>query len=126
MHQGLSVCRDCLSKLESGEKIEGLQAQIQSQISASSAPDTMNRFKTVLRYGKFFSGLGWVLVILGIVAIIGGLASDSEAGMAIAAGAFILIISGIGMLVSGQLISCIVAIENNTRAIYALLRQKPS
>ncbi len=81
-------------------------------------------FKTLLGYGKLISGVGWVIVIIGILSIIGGLASLDEFGIAIVGGALFLIISGIGMVISGQVISCFVSIEKNTRATYELLKEK--
>lgn len=81
------------------------------------------QFKTLLGYGKFISGLGWIVIIIGIIAIIGGFASGSEVGVGVAVGSLIFIILGIGMVASGQLISCFVSIERNTRATYELLKQ---
>ncbi len=82
------------------------------------------QFKTLLGYGKFISGFGWFVVLIGIIAIIVGLASGEEAGFGIAGGALILIILGISMVISGQVISCFVSIEKNTRATYKLLKEK--
>jgi len=82
------------------------------------------QFKTLLGYGKFISGFGWFVVIIGIITIIGGLVSGNEAGFGIAGGALVLIILGISMVISGQVISCFVSIEKNTRATYELLKEK--
>ena len=81
-------------------------------------------FKTLLGYGKFISGVGWFIILIGIISIIAGLASGDESGFAIAGGALFFIISGIGMVISGQVISCFVSIEKNTRATYELLKEK--
>jgi len=82
------------------------------------------QFKTLLSYGKFISGFGWFIGILGAIAIIGGLMSGEEAGFGIALGALLLVVIGIMMVVSGQLISCFVSIEKNTRTTYELLQRE--
>ena len=82
------------------------------------------QFKTLLGYGKFISGFGWLVVILSVLAIIIGLASGGEEAFTVAGGAIFVIILGIGMVISGQVISCFVSIEKNTRATYELLKEK--
>ena len=94
-----------------------------SEISNESTSIANYKFKTLLDYGKFISGLGWVVIIIGIIAIIVGFANGSEVGVGIAIGSIIFIILGIVMVASGQLISCFVSIEKNTRATYELLKQ---
>lgn len=124
---GSSVCKDCLTKLESGEEINGFIAKKQPKEQAASSTSTISssyQFKTLLGYGKFISGFGWFVVLIGIISIIGGLASGNEAGFGIAGGALVLIILGISMVISGQVISCFVSIEKNTRATYELLKEK--
>lgn len=81
-------------------------------------------FKTLLAYGKFMSGLGWILVTLGIVAFIGGLLSGVDEGFLIAGVGVIIFIIGILVVVFGQLISCFVTIEKNTRITYEILKDK--
>ena len=125
--KGSSVCRECLTKLESGEEINGFTPKNQPKeqaVSSTTSISTSYQFKTLLGYGKFISGFGWVVVLIGIISIIGGLASGSEASFGIAGGALVLIILGISMVISGQVISCFVSIEKNTRATYELLKEK--
>lgn len=97
----------------------------QSDIAITKITNTkaIYQFNTLLGYGKFISGLGWLVIAIGIIAIIGGFASGSEVGVGISVGSLIFIILGIGMVASGQLISCFVSIEKNTRATYELLKQ---
>ncbi len=83
-------------------------------------------FKTLLGLGKFISGLGWIVAAVAIIAIIAGLASGEEEGYVIAGGSVLGIISGIIMVVLGQLVSCFVAIEKNTRTTCELIKQHQS
>lgn len=123
--KGSSVCKSCLTKLETGAKVEGFIPKKQEDSTTSTIPtSTSYQFKTLLGYGKFISVIGWIVIIIGIIAIIGGFASGSEVGVGVAGGSLIFIILGIGMVASGQLISCFVSIERNTRATYELLKQK--
>jgi hypothetical protein len=83
-------------------------------------------FKTLSRYGKFISGIGWVLVAIGIIGILLSIALMGEnnfylapqIGFGIIVCSLLLGISGISLVVFGQTVSCFVAIENNTRATY--------
>lgn len=101
--------------------ISGKEPEIEPVVTQSvSAWDTP--FGTLLSLGKFISGLGWVLVVLGIIVALVAFAGVSKylernpitditatlLGLAVAA-------AGIMYVASGQLISCIVAIERNTR-----------
>ena len=87
-------------------------------------------FKTLLGCGKFISGFGWVIVVLGIVGmfgIFGGVIGAEELGCsiigAIAAG-MLSVIMGIGIVAIGQLITCFVSIERNTRLTYEGIKNK--
>lgn len=89
-----------------------------------------HQFKTLLRLGEFISALGLILVVAAIIAIIAGLiaglAGGEEGGYAIAGSSVLGIVSGIIMVVLGQLVSCFVAIEKNTRTTYELIKQQQS
>ena len=86
------------------------------------------RFKTLLVYGNLILGLGWFIFVLGIFGIIAGIAAGLAEGhpeyLALSGLGFIFGINGLLLVVSGQLISCFVAIEKNTRTIYDVLRQR--
>ncbi len=86
--------------------------------------EVKSHFKTLLAYGNFTSGFGWVIIFLGIIGIIGGLASGKDIGFGIAVGGIFIILSGLSMIILGQLISCFVSIERNTRVTYELLQAK--
>ena len=121
-----TICNDCFEKLTSEEKSQAMKTDAPKSTSPTSGatPAESYKFKTLLGYGKVISGLGWVVAALGMVGLIGGLASGQEEGLLLAGGAFFGILLGIGMVASGQLITCFVSIENNTRSTYELLKQK--
>lgn len=91
-----------------------------------------NRFKSLLGYGKFLSGLGWVILIIGILLLVFSilLLSDSSGrsealinmgGLLLS---LVLSLSGISMVIFGQTVSCFVAIEKNTRATYEMFKSQ--
>jgi len=131
--RGKAVCKDCVKEIKEKEaagKGVNENAVTQQQSTGpeqSTFPTTIDtRFKTLLGYGKFLSSVGWFIIIIGIIAIFGGIVSGAEGdeiGFGIAMGAVVVIILGIGMVASGQLISCFVAIEKNTRSTYELIQK---
>lgn len=88
--------------------------------SKGSPAEADNHFKTLSGYGMFLSGFGWFVIVLGIVMVI---ALSNKLGLG---GSIILcavsVLSGIGFVVSGQVVSCFVAIEKNTRTTNELLK----
>ena len=87
------------------------------------------KFKTLRGYGKFLSGLGSILVIIGILGILyalslfSGYRSELQA-LYFLGGSFALFLNGIFLIVFGQTISCFVEIEKNTRMTYEILLSK--
>lgn len=93
------------------------------------------RFNTLLSIGKLISGIGWVFVGLGaLAAVIGIIAAISQAGnsfgggeravLSLAAGlggGLLNAIIGILIVAQGQVLSCFVAIERNTRSTYEMM-----
>lgn len=69
------------------------------------------RFKTLLAFGKFFSFLGWVVVVIGVI-IPSGFTRGPEGLVA----GLLVAVYGLILVASGQGISCFVSIENNTHA----------
>lgn len=98
------------------------------------------KFKTLLRLGKFISGCGWLIVVVGVIGLLisftgfAELADSSGYGgpgpfeVATAVGFFLgsLLASGIGLVMAaaGQQISCFVAIERNTRSTLRLIQER--
>lgn len=121
-----TLCSKCAESEEGKSLARGKIAveisKTQSQTTVENDVDSYH-FKALLGYGKFISGLGWVTVILGVIGIFAGLGSG-KAGIVVASAAFFGVLAGIGLVASGQLISCFVAIEKNTRTTYELLKQK--
>ena len=85
------------------------------------AVEVADKFVTLQGYGKFISGFGWLVIAIGIVILAVG---TSAFGLAIGviSGA-IAILAGISYVAFGQIISCFVSIEKNTRNTAELLRQ---
>ena len=103
--------------------------EIQKEQAKKVAEDTItgNHFKTLLGYRKLISVLGWIWIILCIGGVVIGLLaglSGVHEGWLIMGGSFFSVLFGIGMVASGQLISCFVAIEKNTRATNELLQTR--
>jgi len=81
-------------------------------------------FKTLLGFGKFISGLGWILVIIGGILALTGLTNSGNESLFFILGGLVLAIMGLFMVANGQLISCFVSIERNTRQASDLLKQQ--
>jgi hypothetical protein len=123
--QGSSVCKACKDKFMAGEQIEEFVPKTPLPPHHSNATNQIStQFKALLGYGKFMSGLGWIVVIVGIIGIFYGLINWDFTGLGIAGIALIVIICGMALVASGQLFSCFVAIEKNTRATYEALKSK--
>ena len=82
-------------------------------------------FNTLLRIGKFISGFGWFLCVVAIIAFFFGFADvqDEIRPMLFGGGIFTFICALI-IVAFGQLISCFVSIERNTKATYHILSKK--
>lgn len=82
---------------------------------------TPERFKSLKDYAKAVVGLGWIAVIAGLGGLVFGLGQlASGRNEMVIAGAMGLM-AGIGFVAMGSLISCITAIEENTRRCAKLL-----
>lgn len=114
--------------LELPMHVKGGKLGIKVTAGGSSSRATMgsvaraddNEFMTLSGYGKFISGFGWLVVVLGAFAVVLGLGTRNFGIVGIVSGA-LAIIMGIGLVANGQLISCFVSIERNTKAAAALL-----
>ncbi len=83
-----------------------------------------DRFRTLLGFGKFFSFLGWLIVLAGALLSFLGMGQFGQrggmgGGLIPTAPALIilgvsLILFGFAMVASGQFLSCFVSLENNT------------
>jgi hypothetical protein len=80
---------------------------------------TPNDYNTLLLVGKINSFLGWIIVVIGAFGFIGGIMSSfAEDIFAIIPMGIGLLIALVGILVvaSGQVFSCFVSIERNSKA----------
>lgn len=92
------------------------------------------RFNTLLSISKLISGVGWVIVglaaVAGIVGIVAAMSlppPPEEAVMALAGGlggGLWFAVMGLLTVASGQVVSCFVAIERNTRSTYEMIRSE--
>ena len=126
---GIKQLKENIEKAQKEEtpslkKDEKIQSRGESVVGAKEVSTASYEFKTLLGYGKLVSGLGWVVVLLGLFGIIAGLGSGHNGGFLLAGGAFIACLIGLGMVAAGQLISCFVSIEKNTRTTYEILNRK--
>jgi hypothetical protein len=100
----------------------------------AEANASKRRFKTLLSISKFISGVGWVIVGFGALAgVIGVIAAMSlpppleEAVFSLAAGlggGLWLAVMGLLTVAAGQVYTCFVAIERNTRSTYEMIRSE--
>jgi len=80
-------------------------------------PQEVYKFKVLLAYGNIFSGIGWLVVIIGICIILFSFIEGKDLLPMIGVG-LIVIIFGFFLVASGQVVSCFVEIERNTRMTY--------
>ncbi|MBI3697301.1 MAG: hypothetical protein HY238_21000 [Acidobacteria bacterium] len=91
--------------------------------------DIPYRFRTLLGHGKLISGFGWAAVAFGALLGLPGLftflgdRSDRAVGGLLMIGGTILGVYGLGMVIAGQMISCFVSIERNTRVTFEVISQ---
>lgn len=87
--------------------------------------DSNQRFKTLVGFGKFFSFVGWVFVVIGGVSLILAMSQAGRMSRSFGGGEMLLmafvpavvsVLSGLLMVAGGQSISCFVSIEQNTHA----------
>jgi len=109
-------------KVLEGESIPGYGP---STIGPESVPviQASLGFKTLLGYGQFIAGCGWILIFLAAIVLLVGLAGSIIGLVTGIASSIALVIVGISFVVSGQVISCFVSIERNTRETNELLKQ---
>lgn len=128
VEDNFDICWNCQTPKDGTE----IQAEVTEEITEDLLEEEVEEeeaevkyhFKTLLGYGKLISGLGWAVVILGIITIIAGLSKAEDAWDIVAIRNIIIIILGFGMAISGQVISCFVSIERNTRATYEILKKQ--
>ena len=86
--------------------------------------DKSRDYSTLMFVGKINSVLGWVVVIGGIIAVFVGFAAPSDLGILTISfpGLFAAII-GLLIVASGQIISCMVSTERNSKDTSEILGQ---
>ncbi len=114
------ICNDCYKKqLPTESKETNGKNNIIGIKNNTETPE----FKTLTGYGKFISGLGWFIIFLTGILVIIELVSEMEV-IFVVSSIFSGAILGILVVVFGQIISCFVSIEKNTRMTYELLKNK--
>ena len=106
--------------------IAAARPELRQEYERASQAD--RRFGTLRGYSNLVAGIGWVVVILGVVlAVVGVGVADTLGPTGVVAGVaagIVIVVMGIGLVASGQVITCFVAIEENTRATYDLLQRR--
>jgi predicted phage tail protein len=96
------------------------KVELPDDATSDKPGEKSEKFKTLKLYGTVFSGLGWIIAISAAVAVFIALV---EGVIVVAASALPFVPLGISMVLGGQLISCFVSIEENTRRTFELLQQ---
>ena len=145
------ICKKCDLKIKSGKKAKDIAEEImklEEEIERSKgerqerekierqerekmiSEETVNgfeyNFKSLLAYGRTISGVGWVAVVVGgISLLVGSVKSidNNEFGVLGLMGGLLIGIFGFLIVTMGQMISCFVTIEKNTRGSYELLKE---
>jgi len=97
-----------------GLKVSGLEQTPSDSSGVSAGVPVHNEFMTLASYGRFMAGFGWFIVMLGGFAALIGLGVRGIGIIGLFGGVFVAIM-GVGFVVNGQLVSCFVSIEKNTR-----------
>ena len=84
--------------------------------STPTSSQVPSDYSTLLMLGQINSGLGWVVVVVGILMFFGGMGSGGSF-LALSLPGIGVSILGIGVVAFGQTISCFVDTERNTRTI---------
>ena len=122
-------CSECGAKVSTNDKVcpkcGADVADLEDDNNMETITAENQRYKTLLAFGKFFSFIGWVVVVIGGIIFFVGLSqlgqrdlfggSSSIGSMGLVTG-LLVAIYGIMLVASGQGISCFVSIENNTHA----------
>ena len=112
----VSVCVNC------GEEIpENRKVRVEIKDLGAEKKDAASDFGTLMFIGQLNSFIGWLLVAGSVIAIIIGL-SDTDKIVVALTGAVAIPISLL-VVASGQIISCFVSTERNTKETNGLLRK---
>jgi hypothetical protein len=84
--------------------------------------DPLYHEQTFIGYGKIVSVLGWGSIFIGVFLLIGFLFNNGDINYG-GVLPLLWLLSGIGMVVSGQLVLCFVSIERNTRKTLEFLKK---
>jgi hypothetical protein len=109
-------------KVANGETIPGFEPSAKEPDSIPTIQASPG-FRKLLRYGRFLTGCGWVLIVFAAIILVGGLLRTKNGVFTGVTGAIAFAINGMLFVVAGQVISCFVLIEKNTRETNELLRQ---
>lgn len=108
VNEETKICPKC------GENVEEIDDEAEN-IEVIKVPF---HFKTLLFYSNFVSFIGWLLVICGVTIILFSFSLGFDTEISNSLNVFwgiILVVIGILVVANGQLLSCIVTIEKNSR-----------
>ena len=114
--------------VEDGISDDELKSRIQSFKDQSIKEkkddiDASRDYGTLMLVGKINSFLGWIVVVGGVIGFIVGLAEGKFAILAVALPGLFAAILGLLIAASGQMISCLVSTERNSRDTSEILSQ---
>ncbi len=99
---------------------EYFESKKRAKQSATQVIGYTNKYSTALMLGSLISGIGWLVVIVGIIGTFIAMGSTGIAGLAVLS----VSILGVVAIASGQLIGAAVDVANNSAGILALEKAK--
>jgi hypothetical protein len=121
-HESVTIPQSAETVTDSGTRSTTVDGKTTSVVGSVDTSSSTSDYSTLLTLGKLNSGLGWVVVVVGIVMFVVGLFSGfgflvfSLPGIGVS-------ILGIGVVAFGQVISCFVDTERHTRDSSETLKQ---
>ena len=125
LEDSFDACWSCGTPKGSKEPKQAAQdflTQAKAKDTQDEVPST-HRFKTLSAYARLISGMGWLVVGVGLFTIIFSIIEADLGIMGIVSGG-VAIVAGIVLVASGQLVSCIVAIQRDITTIIGLMHEK--
>ena len=91
--------------------------------SSRGEPQEIKDYGTLRTLGKINSIVGWLVVVVGVVIVLGGMKGGGQVDLAVILPGIGVSVVGLLVVASGQMISCFVDTERHTRESSETLKQ---